>query len=256
MSMLTPPGMGGKYRIKGDRYPRMRRSRGRGKVITAYTAAVLAIAVIGWGTLQLIDVFSGGSGGNTAGTASGSRPSHCATTSAARDDRPEKTPGDEKGSAEGKDSTGDKGSKEDKGDKSGGKGSSAAPGKLPEPGSITVNVLNATSRSGLAKDTSEELKKRGFKIGKVGNAPAELDKKVKKAGVLLGAPGGDTAARLKVLGTQLRGADTRYEKRDGEEIDLVIGKGFTKLTKESSANAALHQLTAEEKRKTRSEAPC
>lgn len=27
MSMLTPPGMGGKYRITGDKYPRMRRPR-------------------------------------------------------------------------------------------------------------------------------------------------------------------------------------------------------------------------------------
>lgn len=41
-----------------------------------------------------------------------------------------------------------------------------------------MNVYNATAKSGLAGRTAEELKKRGFTIGKVGNAPAELDKKV------------------------------------------------------------------------------
>ncbi len=53
-----------------------------------------------------------------------------------------------------------------------------------------MNVLNATPRSGLAKSTADELKKRGFKIGKVGNAPEEYDKKVAGTGILLGAHGG------------------------------------------------------------------
>ena len=66
MSMLTPPGMGGQYRITGDKYPRMRRRRrGRLVVLTIACAAVLGGA--GWGTLQLIDVFTGG--GNPASAA-------------------------------------------------------------------------------------------------------------------------------------------------------------------------------------------
>ncbi|MFJ1829280.1 LytR family transcriptional regulator, partial [Streptomyces sp. NPDC088178] len=52
--------MGGKYRITGDKYPRMRRPRRRGKLILAATASVVALGLAGWGTLQLIDVFTGG----------------------------------------------------------------------------------------------------------------------------------------------------------------------------------------------------
>lgn len=60
MSMLTPPGMGGQYKITGDKYPRMRRNRGRRRIALAVVASVAALGLIGWGTLQLIDVFTGG----------------------------------------------------------------------------------------------------------------------------------------------------------------------------------------------------
>ncbi|MFF0745684.1 LytR C-terminal domain-containing protein [Streptomyces sp. NPDC004111] len=60
MSMLTPPGMGGKYRITGNAYPRMRRPRNRRRIILLATACIVALGLAGWGTLQLIDVFTGG----------------------------------------------------------------------------------------------------------------------------------------------------------------------------------------------------
>src|SRR4051794_36805468 len=40
---------------------------------------------------------------------------------------------------------------------------------LPRPASITVYVLNSTTRSGLAKTTASALTKRGFKISGYGN---------------------------------------------------------------------------------------
>ncbi len=60
MSMLTPPGMGGKYRVTGKAYPRMRRPRRRGKLVLSAVAAVVALGLAGWGTLQVVDVFTGG----------------------------------------------------------------------------------------------------------------------------------------------------------------------------------------------------
>lgn len=212
MSMLTPPGMGGKYRITGDRYPRMRRPRNRRRIVLASVAAATTLGLAGWGTLQLIDVFSGGS---PASASSGhSNGKSCAADAKAQPTK-DKGPG---GAAGGKD------------------------GKLPETSSITVNVLNATGRSGLAKSTADELKKRGFRIGKVANAPAGLDKKVKPAGVLMGAPGAESSARLQVLSTQLKGADTRHDERKGEDVDLVIGDSYKKLTKKKAAEAALTAL--------------
>lgn len=70
MSMLTPPGMGGKYRITGAKYPRMRRTRGRRRIVLAVVASAVAVGLIGWGTLQLIDVFTGGDKATAAGSRS------------------------------------------------------------------------------------------------------------------------------------------------------------------------------------------
>ncbi|MEU3252931.1 LytR C-terminal domain-containing protein [Streptomyces sp. NPDC006997] len=209
MSMLTPPGMGGQYRITGDKYPRMRRPRRRGRLVLAGVASVAALGMVGWGTLQLVDVFTGGgdkasAAGNGAGCPAGASPSPSA-----------------------------------------GKGSARA-AALPAPRQITVNVLNATTRTGLAQKTADELKKRGFKIGEVGNATKEYDKKVKGAGVVLGpAAALDTA--LPVLGAQLPAAERRTDaQRKDVAVDLIIGDGFRRLATAPEANRTLARLTEPE----------
>ncbi|WAP56996.1 LytR C-terminal domain-containing protein [Streptomyces sp. S465] len=217
MSMLTPPGMGGKYRITGDRYPRMSRPRNRRRLVFAAFGSVLALGLVGWGTLQLIDVFSGDGDGQTVRAAHGT------------------------GDCERGDKRPDENAKSGRGDSGQSGNSDRTGGKLPKPAQITVNVYNATTRSGLAKNTADELKKRGFKIGKVGNAPAEYDKKVKASGILLGAPGADDGA-FNVLGTQLDGAQTKNDARDGKDIDLIIGSGFKTLVKQKDAEKALAAL--------------
>lgn len=196
MSMLTPPGMGGKYRITGDKYPRMRRPRRRSKLVLATAASVVALAVAGWGTLQLIDVFTGGD--KTASAAD--RKADC----------PSAKP-------------------------------SAPAVALPKPGKIKVNVYNATPRGGLAKSAADELKKRGFAIGKVGNASAAYDKKVAGAGILLGAP---TAVNgtFPVLGTQLPGAATKTDARKTADVDLIIGTKFKAFSTPQAASTALTAL--------------
>jgi len=73
MSMLTPPGMGGKYRITGDKYPRMRPHRRRGRLALALVASVAALGLVGWGTLQLIDVFTGGDKASAAASSAACR---------------------------------------------------------------------------------------------------------------------------------------------------------------------------------------
>ncbi|MFE1175838.1 LytR C-terminal domain-containing protein [Streptomyces sp. NPDC058773] len=204
MSMLTPPGMGGrKYRITGDRYPRMRRPRHRRRIVLTIVAAACALGLAGWGTLQLIDVFGGRSG--TAHAAEGKK----------------KCPDGAKADAA---------------------RAKAAARKLPAPGTLTVNVFNATPRSGLAKRTADELKKRGFKIGKVGNAPAAYDKKIKGAGILLG-PDAAVDGPLKVLATQLTGAEQKTDGRKGAELDLVIGDAFKALAPQQQAAKSLSLLT-------------
>ncbi|MEU6181957.1 LytR C-terminal domain-containing protein [Streptomyces coeruleorubidus] len=196
--------MGGKYRIKGNKYPRMRRPRRRGRLVVLIVASAAVLGVGGWGTWQLVDVFTGG---GTEASAAGSG-TDCAPTTKASPSP------------------------------------SAEP--LPEPRAITVNVLNATTRSGLAKKTADELKKRGFKIGDVGNATKQYDKKVKGPGVLLG-PASALDTSLPVLGTQLPGAERRTEAaRKGAAVDLVIGDGFKELAKKPNADQALTKLARPE----------
>ncbi|KUN65716.1 hypothetical protein AQJ46_27110 [Streptomyces canus] len=205
--------MGGKYRITGDKYPRMRRPRRRGRLVLGVVASVAALSLVGWGTLQLIDVFTGG--------------------------------GDEASAV------GSKGDCTTKADAS----PSASTAPLAKPGQITVNVLNATARGGLAKKTADELKKRGFKIGDVGNATATYDKKVKGTGVLLG-PSSALKTSLPVLATQLAAAETRTDTRKGTEVDLIIGTGFKSLTSKASADKALAALSAPEPTATASKKSC
>ncbi|MHA5047955.1 LytR C-terminal domain-containing protein [Streptomyces sp. SD15] len=205
MSMLTPPGMGGQYRITGDKYPRMRRPRGRRRLVFLVVASVTALGLISWGTLQLIDVFTGG--GDKA-TAVGAK-TDCASKAGAS---------------------------------STASAAPADPQALPRPGQITVNVLNATPRSGLAKETADELKKRGFRIGDVGNATEAYDKKVKGSGILLGAESAVQAA-LPVLSTQLSGATVKTDGRaQADQVDLIIGNDFKALTEKEDADKALAVL--------------
>jgi hypothetical protein len=213
MSMLTPPGMGGKYRITGDKYPRMRRPRRRGRLVLGVVASAAALSLVGWGTLQLIDVFTGG-GDRASAAGSGT---DCRTKAGASPS------------------------------------ASAAP--LPKPGQITVNVLNATARGGLAKKTADELKKRGFKIGEVGNATATYDKKVKGTGVLLG-PSSALKTSLPVLATQLASAETRTDTRKGAEVDLIIGTGFKNLTPKATADKSMAALAHPEPSATTSKKSC
>ncbi|MFJ4619727.1 LytR C-terminal domain-containing protein [Streptomyces sp. NPDC088812] len=201
MSMLTPPGMGGKYRITGDKYPRMRPHRRRGRLVGVVVGCGAVLGVAGWGTVQLIDVFSGGSEASAAGSGTA-----CPVRS--------------------------------------GSAATASPAALPRPAQITVNVFNATTRSGLAKTTADELKKRGFVIGEVGNAGKEYDKKVAGTGVLLG-PASSLNTSLPVLATQLTTAERRTDAaRTGTAIDLILGNGFKALTGQAQATRALTALAS------------
>ncbi|MFD0269704.1 LytR C-terminal domain-containing protein [Streptomyces sp. NPDC127106] len=206
MSMLTPPGMGGKYRVTGTAYPRLGRPRRRRRIVFTVLGAVLGLAVLAYGSLQLIHVFRGdGDGqGKLRTTAGGNCPS-----------------------AE---------------PKPGAAAASAAPAVvLPKPGDITVNVYNATQRAGLAKAVGDELKKRGFTVGQVGNAPADFDKKVPGTGILLGSAKTDKAV-YSVLGTQIEGDTLQNDAREGADVDLILGDAFTQLSPQEAADKELALL--------------
>ncbi|MER7762817.1 LytR C-terminal domain-containing protein [Streptomyces sp. NPDC097619] len=206
MSMLTPPGMGGKYRVTGTAYPRMRRPRRR-RIVLAVLGSVLALGLLGYGTLQLFDVF----GGDGKKQAAAAPRKDCVRDTVAKPGAATAAP--------------------------------AAAKALPKPGQITVNVYNATPRSGLAKAVGDELKRRGFRVGKVGNAPTAFDKKVAGTGILLGSPRTDQGLYA-VLGTQLAGTDRRTDARETPDLDLILGTAFKALSPKVEADRALAALAA------------
>ncbi|MET9884691.1 LytR C-terminal domain-containing protein [Streptomyces sp. NPDC006430] len=209
MSMLTPPGMGGKYRVTGAAYPRMSRPRRRRRIVFTALGAVLGLALLGYGSLQLMNVFRGESGSDKHHKAAAK---DCATP------------------------------KPKAGGAAAASAAAAVPAVvLPQPGEITVNVYNATPRAGLAKAVGDELKKRGFTVGTVGNAPADFDKKVPGTGILLGSPKTDKAV-FSVLGTQLDGDTQQTDAREGADVDLILGDAFKELSPKETADKELALL--------------
>lgn len=94
---------------------------------------------------------------------------------------------------------------------------------------ITVTVLNAGSRAGLAGQTQQELIARDFIPGAVGNAPGRLGN-VKEVRVLSESKD-DPAARL--VARQF-GKKTRIQEtgRDlGPGVEVVVGNKFLGLVK-------------------------
>ncbi|MFF6955465.1 LytR C-terminal domain-containing protein [Streptomyces sp. NPDC088197] len=190
MSMLTPSGMGGKYRVTGKQYPRMRRPRRRGRVVTAVLASVVVLGLFGYGALQLVHVFRGDDNGDTkANAAPQNRP--CVTVAPTAP--------------------------------------TGKPAPLPQPAGVTLNVFNATAKGGLAKTTADELAKRGFKVNKFGNAPDPYDKKVGESALIVAGPAGEAAARTagtQVAGSTVK----IDPKRTDKTVDVMIGTAFTALS--------------------------
>ncbi|MGW6914727.1 LytR C-terminal domain-containing protein [Kitasatospora sp. NPDC054939] len=208
--MLTPQGLKGKqYRITGNAYPRLGRPPKKSRKVFAAIGIMLALALIGLGGVQLWSIFTGAGKDATAqACASPSGKPLAAPT-------PEPTPG--------------------------APGAPVDPKAVPQPSAVTVNVYNATAKSGLAARTAEELKKRGFTIGKVGNAPAELDKKVPGTAQVIGGPA--AVGALTLVGSQIAGATTTPDARTDASVDFVIGDSYNTLLDETQAAAALALAT-------------
>jgi hypothetical protein len=203
MSMLTPSGMGGKYRVTGNAYPRMRRPRRRGRIVVAMLASVVLLGLFGWGALQLFHVFKGDDNSDSRAGAAPHGQASC---------KPAPAPAH-----------------------------NGKPLLLPQPSGVTLNVLNATARGGLAKSTADQLAQRGFKVASFGNAPGTYDKKVGTSALLLAGPAGEAAARE--AGTQVAGSTVRIDPaRKGASVDLLIGNGFKALA--SPTDAAKARVTA------------
>ncbi|MGW4645101.1 LytR C-terminal domain-containing protein [Kitasatospora sp. NPDC004289] len=208
--MLTPQGLKGKqYRITGNSYPRLGRPPKKSRKILAAIGALLALSLIALGGVQLVDIFSGKKGGTAQACASPSGKPLAAPEPAGT---PAASPT-----------------------------AGATSTAVPQPNAVTVNVYNATAKSGLAARTAEEFKKRGFTIGKVGNAPANVEKLPTTTVQVISGPGGLGGATL--LASQVGGATKSADTRVDGSVDVVVGDAFTALLEPNQAAAALAEAT-------------
>lgn len=96
---------------------------------------------------------------------------------------------------------------------------------IPKPAAVTVNVYNATTRSGLARTTATAMKARGFATGDVANDP--LNKTVNTPAEVRYAPKSVAAAKL--VQAQVTGAVLAPDTRTDATVDLVIGNAYGAL---------------------------
>ncbi|NUU22988.1 MAG: LytR C-terminal domain-containing protein, partial [Streptomycetaceae bacterium] len=139
MSMLTPRGMRGQYKITGKLYPRMTRRRRKWPIIVACLVALAVLSTGGWAVYHFTsdDKKNSATGTDCTPKPSGSPSPGAPNTQPVAQSGPQAQP----------------------------------PANLPAADTITVNVYNATNRTGLAKTVADALKARGFVIGKVANDP-------------------------------------------------------------------------------------
>jgi hypothetical protein len=91
-----------------------------------------------------------------------------------------------------------------------------------DPTTLSVRVLNATDRGGLAQQVADELRVRGFTVAEIGND--DTDREVTGPGeVRHGARGADAARFLALV---LPGAGDYPDTRATTQVDLVIGPEF------------------------------
>jgi len=94
------------------------------------------------------------------------------------------------------------------------------------PGGVTVNVYNASARTGLAASVARVLEKKGFRVATVDNDP--LGKTILTVGEIRAGPSGTAAAAM--VSKRLAGARVVQDDRPDASIDLVLGKGYRVLT--------------------------
>lgn len=108
--------------------------------------------------------------------------------------------------------------------------------KLPAPGAVTVNVRNGAGRDQLATQVTNELKGRGFKVGKPGDAAPLTG----TAEIRYGAAGKQGAT---LLSYYVPGAKLVSIKRSDTNLDLILGSGYNSLASSTTVSKAVAKAT-------------
>ena len=102
------------------------------------------------------------------------------------------------------------------------------PGQRLRSQQVVVNVFNGGTRAGLASQTLDTLRRRGFKAGEVGNASG--DNGVKRVQVWIVA-GEETAGRLvaRNFGPKVRVVTREADEDLADGVDVVVGNALRRI---------------------------
>jgi hypothetical protein len=100
---------------------------------------------------------------------------------------------------------------------------SAVPALTPR--DVTINVYNASGRTGLAATVARSLEIRGFRVATVDNDP--LGKTILTVGEIRTGESGLAAAIF--TAKRMPGAKVLQDDRMDASVDIVLGKGFRAL---------------------------
>lgn len=102
-----------------------------------------------------------------------------------------------------------------------------------KPSGVTINVYNASNRTGLAASVARALEKQGFKVATVDNDP--LGKTLLGAGEIRAGQSGAAGAVL--LAKRLARAGMMQDDRMDASVDIVLGVKFKALRVPPRASA-------------------
>jgi hypothetical protein len=108
----------------------------------------------------------------------------------------------------------------------------------PAPGDVSVQVVNASTRSGLAGEVSETLSSLGFDVGE----PSSADQPTTET-VIRFSP--DQAAAAEVLKATVPSATEVPDPGSSGVLKLVLGRSFDDVVRAPSEPIALSAPTAE-----------
>lgn len=110
--------------------------------------------------------------------------------------------------------------------------------EMPEEETVTLNVLNGTSRVGLAEDVAFDFESRGFKINRI--EPAPEAEPYEEIAVIVYGPAAVGAGHLVSAYFLVDEAVMEFDiDREGAEVDVIIGMKFQQLATTTEVNQSI-----------------
>lgn len=101
-----------------------------------------------------------------------------------------------------------------------------APGGLLKSPMVSVRVLNASNKRGKAAEVSQQLKRQGFRVTRVGNAEENQEKSV----IIGHAP---DSPEVVLLQQQFVGFETAGDGRQDHSVEVRIGENYQEMVAEA-----------------------